>query len=304
MVKMFAETKIVTKIVHDSPCSRRYAIKREIIKTNVHYPNERTEEFSLKELRKLYRSQYGPYSLKKFSEEMSRITQPLKQSASEQKNMLRRMKVSADFHYLSRKCFGLFVQLSREILMSQYSAAENLCETIKCPSLLDRSIYPNQKKIKRAKKEAKGSATRLIRMVVDYFNEDPARLFELPTRFICRFLQKHNNVRFTIYGGMISRRSWLDISIANIISKKYIDYHKNAWQRFVSKYTEFTDGVCQLIAEYISETTALELRGKSFANFFREYNIPLSTGYAKIYHFETLYVIAHTNVYEIIFTKN
>lgn len=268
---MFATgKKLRTVVIHEESRDRTiFIVKRVVEEKIIRFPTESTEEFHLRELQNVYYRAYGPHSKEVFDKIARKYMKKFNSinTSNCQKKIFSQLYLSKKIYDLARKSFNLMSQTSWSLLLDTcYQAAERICDESNDEQYANPDIYPNQKKMKRAKKAATQSARRFIRAVVKLFQENPDKLYKLPVSSICHFLEHYNTRELSKYGGIISRRSWLDISIANIIHKKYYE-HKSDWQKFVSKYTKFTDDVCQLIAEYISET-ALDLQGKTFADFY------------------------------------
>jgi len=258
-----------TVVVHEeSVAGTMFRVKRVMEEKIIRFPTESTEEFHLRELQNVYYRAYGPHSKEVFDRITTKYIKKFNSinTSNGQKKIFSQLYLSKKIYDLARKSFNLLSQTSCNLLATCYQAAERICDQANDEQYANPDIYPNQKKMKRAKKAATQSARRFIRAVVKFFQENPDKLYKLPVTSICHFLEHYNTRELSKYGGIISRRGWLDISIANIIHKKYYK-HKTDWQNFVSKYTKFTDDVCQLIAEYISET-ALDLQGKKFADFY------------------------------------
>jgi len=278
---MFTTSRTVPVVVHtESPSTGPYANilfkVKYTVETQVLRIPENTDH-SPAELQDMFRRQYGPFTIGQFVAILQRNLEKFEHLHDmNPKQCIDKFYLSSRIYGIARKSFGLISASLNKLMMGCFKGANQIIRDANAEKYRDPRLYPNQRKLKRAMKSAKNSAGRYIRLVVDYFNQNPQNLFKIPVEYAREFLQSHNNLHFTIYCGRISRQTWLHESITEIVQEKYKDYKKNAWQSFLFNHVKLGHknlgaDICQNIAEYISETTALELKGRSFADYFQDH---------------------------------
>jgi hypothetical protein len=269
-----------------------FVVKRKIHTATVHFPTESTEEYHLRELRKMYFRTYGPLSKEIFDKILKMYaTKFISSSGVTQNKMFQKLYLTQKIYHLLRGSFNL-VLTSRTLFLSCYEAAERFLVDLRDESFRDALVYPNQAKMTLLKKSANRAVKRFVRRAVHYLKENPFVLFQLPVESIVAFLHKYNTRTLTVYGAWLSRVGWLHASIANVIAIEYVSY-KESWQAFLVKYLYLPIDICKIMTEMICQ----HLRGETFVAFFTRICRPRVKYAQYVKYFDYHTTILQTNTF-------